>query len=168
MFTRTKNVFSTFGKSSSAICFTCNTSTINKLNVAFTVYILSTLSCAYRRKQQQHNHHHHRHHHHNYYYHHHHHRYQQQKRQYYYSTQNICSYRPLLLSMFAFILLFTYTNALATVTAPPPPPLAAALAAPVSSSILEQFTPNCSAVAHIFQTRGFDPAEMPEKPKNGK
>ncbi|XP_075159917.1 glypican dally-like [Haematobia irritans] len=50
--------------------------------------------------------------------------------------------------------------------APPPPPLAAALASPGGSSILEQFSPNCSAVSHIFQSRGIDPAEIPQKPSN--
>uniref|UniRef100_A0A1A9URW4 Uncharacterized protein n=1 Tax=Glossina austeni TaxID=7395 RepID=A0A1A9URW4_GLOAU len=153
MFTRTTNLYATFAKSPSAICFTCNSSIIDNVTAALTVFILSTLRCACSHKQQQEQH-----------------RHQQQRQ--YYSIRYICPYRPSLFSMFAFVLcvclLFTYTNGLATVTAPLPPPLAAALAAPVSSSILEQFTPNCSAVVHIFQTRGFDPAEMPQKPKNGK
>ncbi|XP_064552294.1 glypican-6 [Drosophila montana] len=34
------------------------------------------------------------------------------------------------------------------------------------SSILDQFSPNCSAVAHIFQARGIDANEIPQKPSN--
>ncbi|KAM7359119.1 glypican dally-like [Cochliomyia hominivorax] len=76
-------------------------------------------------------------------------------------------YRPLFVTFLLIGLLnpFVFTNALDSVTHPPPP-LAAALAAPGGSSILEQFSPNCSAVAHIFQSRGIDPAEIPQKPSN--
>ncbi|XP_030386316.1 glypican-6 [Scaptodrosophila lebanonensis] len=55
-------------------------------------------------------------------------------------------------------------------------PHVAALAAPGSgglsaspaggSSILEKFTPNCSAVAHLFQARHIDAADIPQKPSN--
>ncbi|KAH8269935.1 hypothetical protein KR018_000054 [Drosophila ironensis] len=52
-------------------------------------------------------------------------------------------------------------------------PQAAALAAPSPaggvpgvSSILDQFSPNCSAVTHIFQARGIDANEIPQKPSN--
>ncbi|GBP15003.1 hypothetical protein EVAR_72493_1 [Eumeta japonica] len=78
-------------------------------------------------------------------------------------------YRPLFIFFVLIGLLnpFLATHALDAITAPPPP-LAAALAAPGGSSILEQFSPNCSAVAHIFQSRGIDPAEIPQKPSNGK
>ncbi|XP_054734763.1 uncharacterized protein LOC129242233 [Anastrepha obliqua] len=54
-----------------------------------------------------------------------------------------------------------------------PPPHAAALASPGAgtgsgsgSSILDQFSPNCTAVSHIFQARGIDQAEIPQKPSN--
>lgn len=56
-------------------------------------------------------------------------------------------------------------------------PQTAALAAPgpvaspgssSSASILDQFSPNCSAVTHIFQARGIDANEIPQKPSNGK
>jgi len=36
------------------------------------------------------------------------------------------------------------------------------------SSILDQFSPNCTAVTHIFQARGIDANEIPQKPSNGK
>ncbi|XP_065360002.1 glypican-6 isoform X2 [Calliphora vicina] len=77
-------------------------------------------------------------------------------------------YRPLFVSLLLVIGLLNpvlQAHALDSITAPPPP-LAAALAAPGGSSILEQFSPNCSAVAHIFQSRGIDPAEIPQKPSN--
>ncbi|XP_036326446.1 glypican-6 isoform X2 [Rhagoletis pomonella] len=50
-----------------------------------------------------------------------------------------------------------------------PSPHAAALASPGTgggSSILDQFSPNCTAVSHIFQARGIDQAEIPQKPSN--
>ncbi|XP_023171387.1 glypican-6 [Drosophila hydei] len=34
------------------------------------------------------------------------------------------------------------------------------------SSIIDQFSPNCSAVSHIFQARGIDANEIPQKPSN--
>ncbi|KAM8708389.1 hypothetical protein ACLKA7_015374 [Drosophila subpalustris] len=34
------------------------------------------------------------------------------------------------------------------------------------SSILDQFSPNCTAVTHIFQARGIDANEIPQKPSN--
>ncbi|XP_017956717.1 glypican-6 [Drosophila navojoa] len=34
------------------------------------------------------------------------------------------------------------------------------------SSIIDQFSPNCSAVSHIFQGRGIDANEIPQKPSN--
>ncbi|KAH8370001.1 hypothetical protein KR093_001813 [Drosophila rubida] len=34
------------------------------------------------------------------------------------------------------------------------------------SSILDQFSPNCTAVTHIFQARGIDASEIPQKPSN--
>jgi len=55
-----------------------------------------------------------------------------------------------------------------------PAPQVAALAAPnpaggvAGSSIIDQFSPNCSAVTHIFQARGIDAIEIPQKPSNGK
>lgn len=76
-------------------------------------------------------------------------------------------YRPLFLLALLLLGLLNFCHALDTFTAPPPP-LAAALASPGGSSILEQFSPNCTAVAHIFQSRGIDPAEIPQKPSNGK
>ncbi|BFF96557.1 glypican-6 [Drosophila madeirensis] len=53
----------------------------------------------------------------------------------------------------------------------PVSPQVAALAAPSSAaggapSILDQFSPNCSAVTHIFQGRGIDANEIPQKPSN--
>ncbi|KAH8264905.1 hypothetical protein KR038_007157 [Drosophila bunnanda] len=56
----------------------------------------------------------------------------------------------------------------------PPLPSVGYLAAPnpagggggVSSSIIDQFSPNCSAVTHIFQARGIDASEIPPKPSN--
>jgi len=54
-----------------------------------------------------------------------------------------------------------------------PAPQVAALAAPnpaggvAGSSIIDQFSPNCSAVTHIFQARGIDAIEIPQKPSNG-
>ncbi|XP_002022291.2 glypican-4 [Drosophila persimilis] len=55
--------------------------------------------------------------------------------------------------------------------APASPPQVAALAAPSPAaggapSILDQFSPNCSAVTHIFQGRGIDANEIPQKPSN--
>ncbi|KAH8364527.1 hypothetical protein KR084_007556, partial [Drosophila pseudotakahashii] len=53
-----------------------------------------------------------------------------------------------------------------------PAPQVAALAAPnpaggvAGSSIIDQFSPNCSAVTHIFQARGIDAIEIPQKPSN--
>ncbi|KRK01891.1 glypican-6 isoform X1 [Drosophila yakuba] len=53
-----------------------------------------------------------------------------------------------------------------------PAPQLAALAAPnpaggvAGSSIIDQFSPNCSAVTHIFQARGIDAIEIPQKPSN--
>ncbi|XP_052848503.1 glypican-6 [Drosophila gunungcola] len=54
-----------------------------------------------------------------------------------------------------------------------PAPQVAALAAPNpvggvvgGSSIIDQFSPNCSAVTHIFQARGIDAIEIPQKPSN--
>ncbi|XP_016994474.2 glypican-4 [Drosophila takahashii] len=53
-----------------------------------------------------------------------------------------------------------------------PAPQVAALAAPnpaggvAGSSIIDQFSPNCSAVTHIFQARGIDANEIPQKPSN--
>ncbi|XP_060652005.1 glypican-6 [Drosophila nasuta] len=34
------------------------------------------------------------------------------------------------------------------------------------SSIIDQFSPNCTAVTHIFQARGIDANEIPQKPSN--
>ncbi|XP_017040406.2 LOW QUALITY PROTEIN: glypican-6 [Drosophila ficusphila] len=51
-------------------------------------------------------------------------------------------------------------------------PQVAALAAPnpaggvAGSSIIDQFSPNCSAVTHIFQARGIDAMDIPQKPSN--
>ncbi|XP_017068325.1 glypican-6 [Drosophila eugracilis] len=51
-------------------------------------------------------------------------------------------------------------------------PQVAALAAPnpaggvAGSSIIDQFSPNCSAVTHIFQARGIDVIDIPQKPSN--
>ncbi|XP_037809429.1 glypican-4 [Lucilia sericata] len=93
---------------------------------------------------------------------------QQQKQQHCLYSGNI--YRPLFVSSLLLLVIgllnpINPINALDSITAPPPP-LAAALAAPGGSSILEQFSPNCSAVSHIFQSRGIDPAEIPQKPSN--
>ncbi|KAH8259762.1 hypothetical protein KR026_010063, partial [Drosophila bipectinata] len=75
------------------------------------------------------------------------------------------------LVIFSFLLLLAthLTNPVAAQD-----PQVAALAAPspagggpgVSSSILDQFSPNCSAVTHIFQSRGIDASQIPQKPSN--
>ncbi|XP_059219243.1 glypican-6 isoform X2 [Stomoxys calcitrans] len=76
--------------------------------------------------------------------------------------------RPLVFLAIALVcgLLTHASDAALDLNAAPPPPLAAALASPGGSSILEQFSPNCSAVSHIFTSRGIDPAEIPQKPSN--
>ncbi|XP_073844044.1 glypican dally-like isoform X1 [Musca autumnalis] len=76
-------------------------------------------------------------------------------------------YRPLVLTLTVIIccLLANVPFALGQQAAPPPP-VAAALASPGGSSILEQFSPNCTVVSPIFQARGIDPAEIPQKPSN--
>ncbi|XP_017123024.1 glypican-6 [Drosophila elegans] len=72
------------------------------------------------------------------------------------------------------LLLLLTTHFPATVQADNGPvPQVAALAAPNpaggvagGSSIIDQFSPNCSAVTHIFQARGIDAIEIPQKPSN--
>ncbi|XP_016966541.1 glypican-6 [Drosophila biarmipes] len=73
----------------------------------------------------------------------------------------------------SLLLLLTTTHFPPTVRADNgPAPQVAALAAPnpaggaAGSSIIDQFSPNCSAVTHIFQARGIDATEIPQKPSN--
>lgn len=53
-------------------------------------------------------------------------------------------------------------------------PHTAALASPGAgagssggSSILDQFSPNCTSVSHVFLSRGIEQSELPQKPNNG-
>uniref|UniRef100_A0A1I8N5T5 Glypican n=1 Tax=Musca domestica TaxID=7370 RepID=A0A1I8N5T5_MUSDO len=76
-------------------------------------------------------------------------------------------YRPLFITILVIsCLLANVQFTLGQHAAAPPPPIAAALASPGGSSILEQFSPNCTVVSPIFQSRGIDPAEIPQKPSN--
>ncbi|XP_033149623.1 LOW QUALITY PROTEIN: glypican-6 [Drosophila busckii] len=54
----------------------------------------------------------------------------------------------------------------AALAAPGPVPGANLIGGGSSSSILDQFVPNCSAVSHIFQARGIVANEIPQKPSN--
>ncbi|XP_022211281.2 glypican-6 [Drosophila obscura] len=88
-----------------------------------------------------------------------------------------CKRRPAtnaLLVILSFVLVLLLPNHPVTAQEgiAPVSPQVAALAAPspaavgAAPSILDQFSPNCSAVTHIFQGRGIDANEIPQKPSN--